>query len=894
MISDMLKNLLVGALVCLYAHGVVAGEALVLEPCPELEQIQTLKMEGERLFDAGKVEDALEKYKSAIALYSENPCDDTSILFGIQTAISTCYSADYLNDQEQWALFLDSAKKHLDNPENQPATVVTYYVQNAYLDWYYGEQKDVLGFSKKAKEHFDQKRSQIFTELETDKALLLESNVRHWLVRSNLLVRNEEGIHRSYDEFSNFYNAHRNLDIIKDEYGLGNFYIGRYYQRSNPLKAIAYFDKAAAVSQDQNVILYALVCKGFSFLNAKAFDRVPAVVSKLESFEWVTPLQELNIHEIAARTYSETGNMEKLVYHTNKGLTLLNEKQVPMDVENFKPEDFAPIKEYTYPILLNQFALFLEETGIERLKKSADEINILGLRQFADRITVGLSGTRKAAYDNIKNSTLRYLIKNKSSYEKKKEILTGIEQVENQSSFNTLTSNRILAENKGTLDSLFTLELELRKQITDIRKTLQEEKASENPEIFELELQLDNINERIRNENPEVHNIIKTPFSFETLDLHENERIFKFAKAGDELFKIVISKNAIDVSNLLGYDSIANEVTEFLDGLKSRKEIDDLQKASQSLYQKLIGDEVLTASTIISSDGVLRYLPFELLVDNNGKYLVQQTATAYIYGLAHLNLKEEPTEKASRTVFFAPSYSAFQPSSQELAVRGEPYDLKGAQDEIKEINTFIKGTIYKGKDASRQTFLNLPKDYSVLHMAGHAFLNEQDAQLSNLVFSDDKEDNRLYISEIYGMKSNADLVVLSACNTGVGGYGSGESVTSLSQAFMYSGVPSTVSSLWSAPDQSTKEIMISFYEHLNKGATKSVALQKAKVAYLERTSNTRLKHPYYWSGFVLYGSDAPLSFAKPWYAKPWTWVVLGIVIVLIITYVLRRRKAAKK
>ena len=894
MISHSLKNLLVGALVCLYAHGVAAREALVLEPCPELQQVQALKMEGERLFDEGSVEEALEKYKNALALYSENPCDDTSILFGIQTAISICYSADYLSDEEQWALFLDSAKKHHENPENPPATVITYYVQHAYFDWYYGDHGNVLGFSKKAKEHFDQNRSEIVTDLAKDKALLLESNVRQWLVRSYLLVRNEEGIQRSYNEFSSFYNTHRNSDIIKDEYGLGNFYIGRYYQRSSPLKAIAYFDKAVEVSQDQNLVLYSLVCKGFSFLNAKAFDRVPAVVSKLESLEGVTPIQELNIHEIAARTYSETGNIEKLVYHTNKGLTLLNERQIPMDVENFKPEDFVPIKEYTYPILMNQFALFLEGTGIERLKKSADEINILGLKQYADRITVGLSGTRKTAYDNIKNRTLRYLIKNKSSYEKKKEILSGIEQVENQSSFNTLTSNRILAENKGTLDSLFTLELELRKQITDIRKTLQEEKASENPEIFELELQLDNINELIRNENPEVHNIIRTPFSFEGLDLDENEKVFKFAKAGDELFRIVIAKNAIDISYLQGYDSIADEVTDFLDGLKSRNDIVDLQEASESLYQKLIGDEVISASTIISSDGVLRYLPFELLVDNNGEYLVQQTATIYINGLAHLNLKEEPTEKASRTVFFAPSYSTFQPSAQELAIRGEPYDLEGAQDEIKEINTFIKGTIYNGKDASRQTFLNLPKDFSVLHMAGHAYLNEQDAQLSNLVFSDDKEDNRLYISEIYGMKNNADLVVLSACNTGVGGYGTGESVTSLSQAFMYSGVPSTVSSLWSAPDQSTKEIMISFYAQLNKGATKSVALQKAKIAYLESTSNVRLKHPYFWSGFVLYGSDAPLSFGKPWYTMPSTWIVLGIVIVLIITYVLRGREATKK
>lgn len=68
---------------------------------------------------------------------------------------------------------------------------------------------------------------------------------------------------------------------------------------------------------------------------------------------------------------------------------------------------------------------------------------------------------------------------------------------------------------------------------------------------------------------------------------------------------------------------------------------------------------------------------------------------------------------------------------------------------------------------------------------------------------------------------------------------------SLSQAFMYSGIPATVSSLWSAPDQSTKEIMISFYTYLKEGLPKSKALQLAKVDYLENNTNPKLRHPHY-------------------------------------------------
>src|SRR5690554_8149849 len=86
--------------------------------------------------------------------------------------------------------------------------------------------------------------------------------------------------------------------------------------------------------------------------------------------------------------------------------------------------------------------------------------------------------------------------------------------------------------------------------------------------------------------------------------------------------------------------------------------------------------------------------------------------------------------------------------------------------------------------------------------------------LSNLMFSNSETDYEMYISELYGLNFNAELAVLSACNTGIGGFKDGGDLVSMHHAFTTAGIPATVSSLWNVPDESTKEIMIAFYKNL--------------------------------------------------------------------------------
>jgi CHAT domain-containing protein len=115
------------------------------------------------------------------------------------------------------------------------------------------------------------------------------------------------------------------------------------------------------------------------------------------------------------------------------------------------------------------------------------------------------------------------------------------------------------------------------------------------------------------------------------------------------------------------------------------------------------------------------------------------------------------------------------------------------------------------------------------------------------------EDGLLQMYEIFNMKLNADLVVLSACETGLGKDVKGEGLIGLTRAFLYAGTPSVVVSLWKVEDRSTADLMVRFYRHLKGGKlSKAEALRQAQ---LELIREGKFTHPYHWAPFVLVGKS---------------------------------------
>ena len=116
----------------------------------------------------------------------------------------------------------------------------------------------------------------------------------------------------------------------------------------------------------------------------------------------------------------------------------------------------------------------------------------------------------------------------------------------------------------------------------------------------------------------------------------------------------------------------------------------------------------------------------------------------------------------------------------------------------------------------------------------------------------------LHAYEIYNMELEAELTVLSACNTGSGKMVRGEGIMSLSRAFLYAGCPNVVFSLWQADDLATKEIMSAFYKQMSEQTGKDKALRNAKLEFLKNASQEQ-GHPFHWATFVLVGNDEPVS-----------------------------------
>lgn len=220
--------------------------------------------------------------------------------------------------------------------------------------------------------------------------------------------------------------------------------------------------------------------------------------------------------------------------------------------------------------------------------------------------------------------------------------------------------------------------------------------------------------------------------------------------------------------------------------------------------------------------------------------------------------------------------------------------LPWTQMELDAINKIFEGEYYYGNDAGKVAFIKKSADFSIIHLAMHGNVNMQHPMRSQLLFSMpgdsvNPEDASLFAYEIHNLTLNADLVVLSACETGIGKSERGEGVLSLARAFMYAGAPSVLTTLWKVNDFTSAALIELFYINLSKGMSKPLALQKAKLAFLSRTDLVS-GHPAYWGSFISIGSPTPIK--DPY--SIWYYALLclsGISFLFFLLKLLKKNKA---
>jgi CHAT domain-containing protein/Tfp pilus assembly protein PilF len=277
-----------------------------------------------------------------------------------------------------------------------------------------------------------------------------------------------------------------------------------------------------------------------------------------------------------------------------------------------------------------------------------------------------------------------------------------------------------------------------------------------------------------------------------------------------------------------------------------------------------------------------RDLPY-LIVDNSISYAVSAT-------LLFNDFKKNGKKVERRLLAFAPTYDNIKNVdinvlTNKRSERSVLMPIPGVQKEVENISKIFNSSVFEDKQATEANFKVKAGNYGLLHLAMHTIINDKNPLYSKLVFyqNDDKHnDGLLNTYELFNMDLNAQLAVLSACNTGAGLLQRGEGIMSLARGFFYAGVPSIVMTLWSVEDYSGVELMTSFYSALAEGKTKDEALRQAKLNYLQNSDQLKA-HPHFWAAYVNIGDTTPLNMSKRIH-NLWLYLVLSVLLITGILF----------
>ncbi len=458
------------------------------------------------------------------------------------------------------------------------------------------------------------------------------------------------------------------------------------------------------------------------------------------------------------------------------------------------------------------------------------------------------------------------------------ELLNRTETIQNLLAWQRFNQNRYI-NSLPTLDSLKQRKLELRSLLVNA-KTKGEIKLQDS--LYEWI----NKTKRITKETyPNLNLLTDKPFNIEALQntLSLNTLVVKYMILEEDIAIYTITKDTVTMVLKPWTTKDKAAVIEFTNTIKNQKYNVDIANNLSTLLLPKIAPNI--KRIIINPDGELYRLPFELLhVDTT--YLIEQYKISYTSNLGFIHPDIEPHHNQQKLAIYVPDYA--QNSVASVTRTSNISTLEGAKQEAELIAELFPSTIYSGSNLSKQDFVTSASKAGLLHLAMHTKVDNETPELSQLLFND-TNDNNLYLEELYGLNLSADLAVLSACNTGLGKENAGRSMESFQRAFTFAGVPATVASLWEVPDQSTRQIMESFYKYLKRGDTKSKALQLAKLDYINNTSQPKLKQPYYWAGFVLYGEDKPVvevnEISKLWYVL----LLLGLMLIFVLLLKFRKK-----
>jgi len=443
-----------------------------------------------------------------------------------------------------------------------------------------------------------------------------------------------------------------------------------------------------------------------------------------------------------------------------------------------------------------------------------------------------------------------------------------------------------------------------------------EEKEKISGQIKSSEDQLEALKREIRMSSP-AYADLKYPkvITYDEVQhelMSSGEAYFAYSVGKEKSHAFVVTRNGLKIFDLPARGILHQQVSAY------RKSISDQQnrdfRLGRELYQELVSPGLTPGlkRIVFIPDDILNLLPFETLLTRaeSNSWLIRDYMISYVPSLSSLRVLKQrhrngPKPKEDLLAIGDTTYGSEGEGTTTIPNLDILYGiglspgisltpLKYSGLEIQNIARLFrqnKVTILEKENATKRKLRSLSlADYRIIHFAAHSVIDDKKPARSAIVLSfnpDQAEDGLLQSRDIYNLKLNADLVTLSACQTGLGQFIRGEGIEGLSRPFFYAGSSSVLMSLWAVNDQATSQLMERFYRHLRGSESLMEALRNAK---LEMISSGTLSHPYYWAGFIISGKadSTPFSGRRDLVLLMASLVGISLLVVLVVAINRRR------
>jgi CHAT domain-containing protein/predicted negative regulator of RcsB-dependent stress response len=873
-------------------------------------QATVYQSEGDIYVRTGETRKAMEMYESALPLYQK--ADD---LIGQGSVYRREGDTYYLTGENEKALEMYENAIPFFQKANSSLGLGNVYKSKGDIYLRIGENKKALEMYEKALSLYQKTNSPI-------------GQANSYKAKGDIYIDTGEN-EKALEMFEKALPLYQKVD---DPLGLGNIYRKEgeiYLNTGENQKALEMFEKALLFYQKINASLglgNVYRCEGDIYSYNGDYNKA------LENYDIALPfyqkanepIGEGNVYRCKGDVFLKTGEYQKAMEMFEKALPLLQKGNSFTGLGNLYRskgdgcmksgnklkalEMYEKAFEYFDKggYISNQAStLFRKARAINDKNTQANYYNTAIQLLEKIRSNTGLSESKKSymqsIYSDYEEAAL-FMLKN--GY--KDTSFMFIEGLKAR------TFLDLLAEKKADIDNGITPEQkqkreELENKLSKLNKnrTLEYSKDPFDPQIINLlekdiakyENELDEVKKQIRLSNPKYASV-KYPQAVTIKELQDSilkkdEVILEYFLSKAGCFITLIAKDLFEIIKIdSNYEKIETDCNIYLSdlrdpvGLKGNKISINAGKHSEYLYKTLIAPLIKYIdgkNLIIIPDGVLACLPFEAIITDKGKYLIENFKIKYVQSATILNLLRTQYKKSGLTDWFVgfgdPVYdyenwknklnedgtdekslnkgssSRDITRSRFLRANGRLNRLVGSGIEVMDIgNLFGKnGTIFTREKATEEKAKeDALSKYTYIHFSTHGILDDNFQAIALSQIPDSIDDGFLTFDKIMNSKyTNAKLVVLSACQTGLGKEEKGEGVTGLTRAVMYAGSPAATVSLWSVSDEGTKDFMISFYKNmLNDKMSKDEALRETKLSMIK---SDKYFLPFFWAAFVMYG-----------------------------------------